>query len=73
LLARPVILQGVRSNSGALLVEREQGAIFLNETDIPEAAAIERFALNPSLAYDAAAFTASKRIVTDFIRSVLQN
>lgn len=73
LLARPVILQGVRSNSGALLVEREQGAIFLNETDISEAAAIERFALNPSLAYDAAAFTDSKRVVTDFIRSVLQN
>jgi dienelactone hydrolase len=73
LLARPVILQGVRSNSGGLLVEREQGTIFLDGTDIPEAAAIEQFALNPSLAYDAQAFAASKRIVADFIKQVLQN
>lgn len=71
LLARPVILQGVRSNSGGLLVERENGAIFLNGTDLPEAAAIERFALHPSLGYDAAAFAASKRIVTDFMTRVL--
>lgn len=73
LLARPIVLQGGRSNSGGLLVEREQGAIFLKDTDIPEAEAIEHFSLNPSLAYDAAAFAASKRIVTDFIAQVLLN
>lgn len=73
LLARPVILQGVRSNSGGLLVEREPGAIFLDGTDIAEAAAIEHFTLNPSLAYDAAAFATARRIVTDFIQQVLLN
>jgi dienelactone hydrolase len=73
LLGRPVILQGVRSNSGGLLVEREPGAIYLNDTDISEADAMEHFALNPSLAYDATAFAASKRIVADFITQVLQN
>jgi dienelactone hydrolase len=72
LLARPVVLQGVRSNSGGLLVEREDGAIFLDGTDVPEAAALEHFALDPTLAYDATAFAAAKRIVADFITQVLK-
>ncbi|MET0535865.1 MAG: hypothetical protein ABW171_16735 [Steroidobacter sp.] len=55
------------------LVERDDGAIYLGDTDIPEAAAIERFALNPSLRYDASAFAAAKNIVTDFMRRVLLN
>ena len=73
LLAQPVVLQGVRSNNGALLVERDDGEIFLDGTgtDTPAAAAITQFKLHPTLAYNADALAAAQRIVADFITQVL--
>ncbi len=71
LLAQPVVLQGVRSNNGALLVEREDAEIYLSDTDIPAAAAGKHFTLNPTLAHDATALAAAKRIVAAFMTQVL--
>lgn len=71
LLSQAVVLQGVRSNAGALLSEAADGAILLEGTDIPAAAAIERFTLNPTLGYHAEAFAGSRRIVTAFTKQVL--
>lgn len=71
LLAQPVVLQGVRSHSGALLVEREDGAIYLDGTDIAASEAKDRFTLNPTLGHDAEAFAAARTIVASFIEQVL--
>jgi dienelactone hydrolase len=73
LLTRPVVLQGVRSHDGALLSEGEDGAILLDGTDLPAAAAADRFTLNPTLGYDAEAFAESRRIVAAFIEQVLHD
>src|SRR5690606_16580353 len=61
LLAQPVVLQGVRSNNGALLVEGDDGALYLEGSSIAAADAIDRFTLNPTLAHDPEAFAAARR------------
>lgn len=71
LLSQAVVLQGVRSNNGALLSEADDGELLLAGTDIAAADASERFTLNPTLGYDAEAFAASRRIVADFIKKIL--
>ncbi|MBL8270155.1 dienelactone hydrolase family protein [Steroidobacter sp.] len=71
LLAQPMVLQNVRSNNGALLVEGDDGVIHLEGTDIPAAQAIDRFTLNPTIAHDAAALAASRTLVAAFIKQVL--
>lgn len=71
LLAQPVVLQGVRSNSGAMLVEGDDGALYLEGTTLAAADAIDRFTLNPTLGHDPEALAGAQRIVDAFIRQVL--
>jgi len=71
LLDKPVVLQGVRSNAGALLAEGEEGKIYLAGTQVPVAEAIGKFTLHPTLGHNAAALAASQRIVTNFVTQVL--
>ena len=73
LLSQPMVLQGVRSNAGALLVEREDGELYLDGSEVPAAAALGKFTLNPTLAYDAAAHAASQQIVAAFIAQLLHD
>lgn len=71
LLAQPVVLRGVRSNNGALLVEGEDGALYLEGSAIAAADAINRFTLNPTLGHDPEAFAAARRIVAAFMQRIL--
>lgn len=71
LLAQPIVLQGVRSHTGALLTEGEDGVIYLDGTDIAASDAIDRFTLNPTLGYHAEALAAARTIVASFAKQVL--
>ncbi|MBM0103709.1 dienelactone hydrolase family protein [Steroidobacter sp. S1-65] len=71
LLSQAVVLQGVRSHNGPSLSEREDGVIVLDGADLDAGDAGERFAMNPTLGYDADAFAASRRRVAEFIKQVL--
>lgn len=71
LLSQTVVLQGARSHHGPMLSEGDDGAIQLDGVNIDAADASERFALNPTLGYDADAFAGSRRLVAEFIKQVL--
>jgi dienelactone hydrolase len=70
LLAQPMVLRDVRSHDGASLVEAEDGAIYLEGTEIPASDATDRFTLNPTLGHDPEAFAEARRIVEVFTKQV---
>ena len=71
MLSRPLLLQGARSNRGVLFEEPERGVIVARDTGEPASDSEARLQLNPTLAYDAAAFQDARRIVADIVMRAL--
>jgi dienelactone hydrolase len=71
MVSRPLILQGMRSNCGALLEERARGEIVLRGSNLTAEQADRLFTMNPTLAYDAASYERARAIVRNIVTETL--